>query len=197
MGLGFLFSALFSSAKTATVVGYLWVLGSGIVAGNVMDEFIADERSYVPVLELLPPFGVYRGLFEMSQYAFRGQYRGEGGLTWADLSDDNNGMGRVMGIFVLEFVVFMALAWYLEQVVDDTTGVRRSWGFLWEGWRDKKAQEEGFEKDRVTPVSDEELSGGADVMEERERALGMSAVSVGWKPSRPECGDECRGERCR
>ena len=111
----FLLSSVFKSSRTATIFGYIWILGSGIFAANIMNTFIDEGRKWVPAIELIPTFGIYRGLYEMSQYAFRGQYRGGKGLTWSSLSDPNNGMGRVMGVFMLEYFVAMPLAWYLEQ----------------------------------------------------------------------------------
>ena len=119
----FLLSSVFKSSRTATIFGYIWILGSGIFAANIMSTFIDEARKWVPAIELIPTFGIYRGLYEMSQYAFRGQYRGGKGLTWSNLSDPNNGMGRVMGVFMLEFFVAMPLAWYLEQA----SGGVREW----------------------------------------------------------------------
>lgn len=122
VGQGFLMSSLFQSSRTGLSAAYLWVLLCGVVAGNIMQTFIDGRRSFVPVLELIPSFGVYRVLYEMSAFAFRGQYRGQSGLGWGDMHDPNMGVPRVLGVFVAEFVVLTALAWYLEQARADTHG---------------------------------------------------------------------------
>ena len=63
------------------------------------------------VLELIPGFALYRGLYEISQYAFRASYQNTEGMSFAKLSDPNCGVTAVMVIFVVEWLVFMALAW--------------------------------------------------------------------------------------
>lgn len=50
-------------------------------------------------------------------------------MTFSDLFRDGNGMGEVWIIFIIEWPIFMALAWYLEQVISSGTGVRRHWLF--------------------------------------------------------------------
>jgi hypothetical protein len=51
------------------------------------------------------------------------------GMEFKDLFRDGNGMGIVLIIFLIEWPLFMLLAWYLEQVVSSGTGVRRPWLF--------------------------------------------------------------------
>lgn len=75
-------------------------------------------------LELVPGFGLYRGLWEISQYAFKGAYQDEMGVTWSVVGEDN-GLMQVMIIFAMESVVFLVAAWYLEQVLPGGTGVAR------------------------------------------------------------------------
>jgi hypothetical protein len=73
-----------------------------------------------------------RGFWELGQYGFASRYRGGGtnmGMEFKDLFRDGNGMGVVLIIFLVEWPVFMLLAWYLEQVGSAGTGVRRPWLF--------------------------------------------------------------------
>jgi hypothetical protein len=77
----------------------------------------------------------------LPQYAFRASTQGNTGITWGRLSDPNNGLPAVMIIFAVETAVFMALAWYLEQVVGTGVGVRRHpLFFLGRFRRDKRAK---------------------------------------------------------
>lgn len=66
-----------------------------------------------------------RGLYELGEYAFLGVYRSSAGMSWANLGDPGNGMSTAMLILGLEAPLFMAAAWYLEQVAAPGTGNRR------------------------------------------------------------------------
>ena len=50
-------------------------------------------------------------------------------MDFSNLTDYGNGMAVVWLIFVIEWPVFMLLAWYLEQVISSGTGIRRPWLF--------------------------------------------------------------------
>ena len=55
-------------------------------------------------------------------------YRGEPkGLQFSNLSDAGNGIPAVWIIFIIEWPLFMLLAWYLEQVVNSGAGTSRHW----------------------------------------------------------------------
>lgn len=62
------------------------------------------------------PTPTHRGLFEMGEYAFLAVYRSSYGMSLADLRAKGNGMLEAWLILAVEWVVFMVLAWYLEQV---------------------------------------------------------------------------------
>jgi len=98
----FLLSALFSSARTAVVVAFLYVFGTGLVGYLLLQSFVAAGHWWVIFFELIPGFGLYRGLYEISQYAFRAAYQGTMGITWSRLTEPNNGLIAVMIIFAVE-----------------------------------------------------------------------------------------------
>jgi hypothetical protein len=52
----------------------------------------------------------------MGEYAFLAVYRNSYGMAFANLRDAGNGMTTAWLILGVEWVVFMGLAWYLEQV---------------------------------------------------------------------------------
>jgi ABC-type multidrug transport system ATPase subunit len=121
----FLLSTLFKSSRTATVVSFLYVFGTGLVGYLLIQQFVANDNWWVVFLYLIPGFGLYAGLWEISQYAFRAAYQGSDGTTWSTLSDDNNQIPIVMIIFVVEWFVFLVAAWYLEQVIPTGVGIPR------------------------------------------------------------------------
>eukprot|EP00897_Mesotaenium_endlicherianum_P000653 jgi/Mesen1/10589/ME000085S09920 len=92
IALAFLAAALFRSTSLAT--------GAAVFA-----------------LELVPAFALYRGLYELAQFSFIGNYQGEGGITWGKLTGGDNGMGVAMAILLVEWLLFGALAFYFERVL--------------------------------------------------------------------------------
>jgi uncharacterized membrane protein YgdD (TMEM256/DUF423 family) len=56
----FLLSCFFSSTRTANVCCYIWLLGAGLFAGNLMDSVFAADRWWATLLQLVPTFGAYR-----------------------------------------------------------------------------------------------------------------------------------------
>ncbi|KAG2302511.1 hypothetical protein Bca52824_031162 [Brassica carinata] len=88
IAIAFLVSSIFSKVKTVTVVAYILVYGTGLLG-----SFLPNDE-WIVALELYPGFSLYRGLYEFSQYASRGN-----GMKWQDLSD--SGMGEVLRIIFL------------------------------------------------------------------------------------------------
>ena len=69
------------------------------------------------ILELLPGFALYRGLYEFSQYALKGFYQGTQGMKWENIRDPENGLKQVLGIMLVEWILIMPLAYYLDQII--------------------------------------------------------------------------------
>ncbi|KAL3640607.1 Phospholipid-transporting ATPase abca7 [Castilleja foliolosa] len=120
ISLAFLVADWFSNVKTATVVGYIMVFGTGLLGAFLFQFFLQDAsfpRAGIIAMELFPGFALNRGLYEFSQYAFSGNYMGTDGMRWGDLNDSDNGMIEVLIIMVVEWVVVLGVAYYLDQVV--------------------------------------------------------------------------------
>ncbi|KAL0440636.1 UNVERIFIED_CONTAM: ABC transporter A family member 7, partial [Sesamum radiatum] len=137
ISLAFLVADLFSNVKTATVVGYMMVFGTGLLGGFLFQFFLQDSsfpnlvqmillslvtifgycRSRIIAMELYPGFSLYRGLYEFSQYSFNGNYMGTDGMRWKDLNDSDNGMREVFIIIAVEWLVVLGVAYYADQVV--------------------------------------------------------------------------------
>ncbi|XP_061353117.1 ABC transporter A family member 7-like isoform X3 [Gastrolobium bilobum] len=125
ISLAFLLASLFSNVKTATVVAYIGVFGTGLLAGFLFQFFVQDTsfpRGWIIVMELYPGFALYRGLYEFSQSSFNGNALGTNGMRWKDLSNSTNGMKDVLIIMFVEWVLVLFLAYYMDQVLSSGSG---------------------------------------------------------------------------
>lgn len=68
-------------------------------------------------MELYPGFSLYRGLYEFGQYSFRGHYMGIDGMRWADFADSGNGMREIFIIMLIEWLLVLAIAYYIDKTV--------------------------------------------------------------------------------
>lgn len=68
------------------------------------------------VMEFIPSFGLFRGLYELAQYAFLADRTGGTGLTWDKLTDPNNDMLAVWIIWAIEAILMPFWAYYIDQV---------------------------------------------------------------------------------
>lgn len=73
-------------------------------------------------MELYPGFSLYRGLYEFSQYSFTGNYMGTKGMRWNDLSDSSNGLAEVLIIMIVEWLLVLLVAYYIDQVTSSGSG---------------------------------------------------------------------------
>ncbi|CAM0910277.1 unnamed protein product [Alopecurus aequalis] len=126
IALAFFASSFFSSVKIATVVAYIYIFGSGLL-GEVFMKIIIEDTSFpkgwIVVIEIIPGFSLYRGLFELS--AFSENATGTQGMKWANLSDPVNGMRTVLIIMVVEWAILLPLAFYWDQVSVLGGGLRK------------------------------------------------------------------------
>ena len=79
---------------------------------------------WILVMEIVPGFSLYRGLYELGQYAFYGSTMGATGMTWRNLKDPNNGMCDILIIMTVEWALLLVLAFYLDRVSSIVGGVR-------------------------------------------------------------------------
>ncbi|CAJ1975258.1 unnamed protein product [Sphenostylis stenocarpa] len=138
IALAFLLASVFSNVKTATVLAYIGVFGTGLLAGSLFQFFVQDTsfpRGWIVVMELYPGFALYRGLYEFSQYSFSGDALGTNGMRWGDLSDSTNGMKEVLIIMFVEWLLVLVFAYYIDQVL--SSGSRKSPLFFLKGFQKK------------------------------------------------------------
>ncbi|KAM0829646.1 hypothetical protein ACQ4PT_066761 [Festuca glaucescens] len=126
IALAFFASSFFASVKLATVVGYIYIFGSGLLGKCLLQVFIEDTSfsSWIVVMEIIPRFSLYRGLYESS--VFSGNAAGISGMKWANLSDTVNGMRTVLIIMVVEWAILLPLAFYWDEVSLLGGGVRKT-----------------------------------------------------------------------
>lgn len=65
-------------------------------------------------MELIPGFSLYRGIYELSQYAAAGRNMGKPGMRWADLNNPVNGMKDVMILMSIEWIILLLVAFLLD-----------------------------------------------------------------------------------
>ncbi|XP_021310476.1 ABC transporter A family member 7 isoform X3 [Sorghum bicolor] len=129
IALAFFVASFFLSVKMATVIGYMYVFGSGLLGAFLFRFFVEDQMfpyGWTLVMEIVPAFSLYRGLYELGQYAFSGSSMGATGMTWRSLKDPLNGMHDVMIIMSVEWAVLLILAFYLDQASLLGGGVRKN-----------------------------------------------------------------------
>ncbi|KAL2515976.1 ABC transporter A family member 7 [Forsythia ovata] len=168
VSLAFLVADLFSNVKTATVVGYMMVFGSGLLGGFLLQFFLQDTsfpRAGIVAMELYPGFSLFRGLYEFAQYSFRGNYMGTDGMRWKDLNDSNNGMREVLIIMLVEWLVVLGVAYCADQVVSSG---RSPLFFLWkhQNKRSPSFQKPSLQKQGSKVFVEMEKP---DVVQEREK----------------------------
>ncbi|KAJ1384496.1 P-loop containing nucleoside triphosphate hydrolase, partial [Sesbania bispinosa] len=125
ISLAFLLATLFSNVKTATVIAYIGVFGTGLLGGFLFQFFLQDTsfpRGWIIVMELFPGFALYRGLYEFSESSFNGDALGTNGMRWGDLSDSTNGMKEILIIMFVEWLLVLFFAYYIDQVLSSGSG---------------------------------------------------------------------------
>ncbi|XP_021761658.1 ABC transporter A family member 7-like [Chenopodium quinoa] len=118
VSVAFLATGLFSNVKTASVVGYLLVFLTGLLGNFLFKSLLVKPfpKIWVVILELYPGFSLFRGLYELQQYAFDGSMVGDSGMEWRDLNNPDNGMREVIIIMLVEWVVTVILAYFFDQM---------------------------------------------------------------------------------
>jgi hypothetical protein len=95
-----------------------------LYAAFMANSFLCTE-GWIIVMEIIPGFSLYRGLYEFGQYAFSGNTMGTDGMKWANLEDSENGMRSVLIIMVVEWVIMLPLAFYMDQISSFGGGARK------------------------------------------------------------------------
>ena len=165
----FLLSACYASSRTSTVSGFLYVFATGLIGYLLLSKLVSAGYWWVIFIELIPGFALYRGLYEIANYAFRAAYGTGTGITWSNLNDSGNGLVGVMIIFAVESVVFLVIAWYLEQVYPQGCGVpRHPLFFFGKKYKSELYVKDHHDEDEDVKAVDSEV-GTSDVLREQQK----------------------------
>ena len=191
----FLLSTTFASSRTSTVSGFLYVFATGLIGYLLLSKLVSAGYWWVIFIELIPGFALYRGLYEIANYAFRAAYGTGTGITWSNLNDPGNGLVGVMVIFAVEAVLFLVVAWYIEQVYPQGCGVPRHPLFFL-GKKYKSEIYVGDGDDGVEGKLADQESGTSDVLREQHKVRDIlssmsassaaSAASASSPPANPQ-----------
>ncbi|CAI7824126.1 unnamed protein product [Closterium sp. NIES-54] len=127
IALAMLLSTAFAHTRPATVATYLYVFVSALL-GQFFYRNLLESNSFsttfMTSLQLFPAFALYHGVYELTQSSLIGSYQAsQGTLTWATAA--TNGYLTAVAILAVEWLVFLLLAIYLDQVVSAGSGVRK------------------------------------------------------------------------
>ncbi|XP_050221977.1 ABC transporter A family member 7-like isoform X2 [Mercurialis annua] len=142
ISVAFLVAALFSNVKTATVVSYICIFGTGLLGGFLFENFVEDS-------------------------SFPRNAMGKDGMRWGDLSDSKNGMKEVIIIMFLEWLLGIFVAYYVDQV--SSSGSGKSPLFFLQSFRKKHTT--SFRRPSLKRQGSKVLADidKPDVIQERER----------------------------
>ncbi|KAI7985943.1 ABC transporter A family member 8 [Camellia lanceoleosa] len=167
----FLAAGIFSKVKTASVIAYAVVFGTGLLGSFYFGKKVDDptfSKGWIAVMKLYPGLALYHMLYEFSKYALQGSDTNAGGMKWKDLNDSTNGMKELLIIMVVEWFVLLFVAYYVDQVISSRSGVRKSPLFLL-----RKFQGQPSSSEKTSLISDEsrdfDQAEKADVAREREK----------------------------
>eukprot|EP01028_Stygiella_incarcerata_P010728 TRINITY_DN570_c0_g1_i2.p1 TRINITY_DN570_c0_g1~~TRINITY_DN570_c0_g1_i2.p1 ORF type:complete len:852 (+),score=194.99 TRINITY_DN570_c0_g1_i2:85-2640(+) len=184
--LSFLFSTLFSKARTAAIIGSLYVLMGSIFAQIIVNHLesnhSADIFYFLAMLE--PSIALNLGLQQLSKNAAIGNY----GMTFDNANSGDNRLFEVYLMIAVDSVLLSFVAFYLEGVFPSGFGVKKHPFFpcLPETWskrvREQKEVQsmEAIESETSRLIDHDTTELGADVLNERNHVLqGMSSKTKG------------------
>jgi ABC-type multidrug transport system ATPase subunit len=113
---GFLISQLFRQKRSVILLSLFYTLSIGFVANVVLVVFVEQGMNGVVIAlqSLIPSFCAFRGLYELSSYAFLADQTNRPGLQWSMLRSDP-GMLVVLIQLAVQSVVIPLLAIYTER----------------------------------------------------------------------------------
>ncbi|XP_043691356.1 ABC transporter A family member 7-like [Telopea speciosissima] len=125
IALAFLVATFFSDVKTSSVIGFLYVFSSSLLGFFLFVNLLKSSKSEfrILILEMFPAFALFRGLHEFGQYSFDAQLSGGIGMGWKDLGE--SGLESTLFLMIIEWMVLLLLAYYLDQVFSVGGGVKK------------------------------------------------------------------------
>lgn len=125
-GFSFFFASWCSEARSAVLFSIVYVIITGFVANLVLVQYVEQGPKVISdVMELIPAFALFRGLYELAQYAFLADRNGGEGLDWDKLTNLDCGMLQVWLYLFVGSCVLPIIGYYIEQVNGSGSGVKR------------------------------------------------------------------------
>ncbi|XP_008645657.1 ABC transporter A family member 8 isoform X3 [Zea mays] len=125
----FLMATFFSNCRTASVTGYLFTIGSAYSGEYLFRPIFEDmslSRSWSTLMELFPPFCLYRIIYEFSPPPSPLYRTDFSGVHWEDLSDHKNGMLDILIIMAVEWATFLLLTFFVDEFGTFRNGIRKT-----------------------------------------------------------------------
>eukprot|EP00003_Mantamonas_plastica_P028868 TRINITY_DN672_c0_g1_i2.p1 TRINITY_DN672_c0_g1~~TRINITY_DN672_c0_g1_i2.p1 ORF type:complete len:927 (-),score=322.82 TRINITY_DN672_c0_g1_i2:32-2431(-) len=162
----FVTSTMFGKSRTVTIVGYLYVFASGLLAQQLIRDYFTNPdtpETSIFFITCVPTFAMFRGLLILSDNVSFDQP----GLRWADINLPDVRMGEVYVFFIVQWIVLMLLTFYLEAVLPSAMGVKREpLFFIRKDFWSKKDQDE-VDRLRNYTIMEKVDSEPEDVAEQR------------------------------
>eukprot|EP01122_Echinamoeba_exundans_P012286 TRINITY_DN5094_c0_g1_i1.p1 TRINITY_DN5094_c0_g1~~TRINITY_DN5094_c0_g1_i1.p1 ORF type:complete len:939 (+),score=203.70 TRINITY_DN5094_c0_g1_i1:58-2817(+) len=167
----FFLSVFFTKTRTATVVGYTYILFVGLFGPNLIAQYFNSDdtpSSTIFLLSMFPPFAFYRGLLALG----RGVAFGGAGITVGDIASSDYQLDSVYYFLIVEWAILMVLAVYFENVLPIGPGVKEHPLFFlpkrWHWWQ--KAPKE------LMDAGKDDGKDPDDVVAERKRTLAVAGT---------------------
>ncbi|CAK7325037.1 unnamed protein product [Dovyalis caffra] len=130
---------------------------------------IASQLGTLFFTWLYPGFALYRGLYEFGEYAASGSVTDTDGMKWGNLFDSDNGMRNVMIIMLLEWLLVLFIAYYVDQVFSCGSGKHPK--YLLQKLRKKHSRSSSFQKPSLHEPGSKVLvdMDKPDLLQEREK----------------------------
>eukprot|EP01121_Diplochlamys_sp_Union-15-3_P000931 TRINITY_DN10786_c0_g1_i6.p1 TRINITY_DN10786_c0_g1~~TRINITY_DN10786_c0_g1_i6.p1 ORF type:complete len:784 (+),score=104.40 TRINITY_DN10786_c0_g1_i6:45-2354(+) len=173
VALAILVSVFFTKSRTATVVGYVYIFASGLLASQLIANYFSNDKTPSGTLfglSCVPPFALYRGLYELSSsVAFQRE-----GLNFNNISEKSVHIDEVYGFLIVEWFICLLLGLYLDAVLPIGPGIKKHPLFFLS--KKKKSETIQMEPKHLPPDVANEAARVRDSPNNGVRALGLRKV---------------------
>ncbi|CAG8495571.1 10808_t:CDS:2 [Ambispora gerdemannii] len=124
IALALFLTVFFSKSRTALVITFMLVLCGVIISLSTTQIFLDDKAP--GYYFLWPPFAFYRALTLINQHSIS---KSKLPYRMSDLTGSDEVLSAIIAMIV-EFVFFMGLTFYLNQIIPSEYGVAKKWNFI-------------------------------------------------------------------
>ncbi|XP_073271390.1 ABC transporter A family member 10-like isoform X2 [Primulina huaijiensis] len=120
----FLLALLFKRVRSASVIGFFIVFGSGLAGATLFSDLVNDasvNRIWIITLEIFPGFALYRGMKELNDYSNGAVSTGTFGIQWRHLKNSSSGMREVLIVMTVTWLLFLLMAYFVDKISSSTS----------------------------------------------------------------------------